>query len=119
MVKVKFIIDESVDFPVVKYLRNRGYDATAIAEDFPSLDDAEILKIAFKENRILVANDKDFGILVFKMNLKSHGIILFRLKDQSSKAKIKAIELIINNYYSKLLDNFIVVSERKVRIRKI
>ena len=119
MVKLKFIIDESVDFSVVNYFRNKGYNTTAIAEDFPSLDDTEILKIAFKENRILVANDKDFGTLVFKMNLKSHGIILFRLKDQSSKSKIKAIDLIINNYYGKLLDNFIVVSERKVRIRKI
>ena len=43
MVKLKFIIDESVDFSVVNYFRNKGYDTTAIAEDFPSLDDLKEL----------------------------------------------------------------------------
>ena len=119
MAKIKFVVDESVDFPVVKYLRDKEYDVISIAEDFPSLGDIEILKIAFKENRILLASDKDFGTLIFKINLKSRGLILFRLKDQSSKAKIKALELVITSYSNRLAGNFIVVSEGKVRIRKI
>ena len=119
MAKTKFIVDESVDFPVFKYLKKRGYDVSSIVEDFPSLDDVFILKKAFEENRILVTNDKDFGALIFKEKLKSKGVILFRLQDQSSKAKIKVLELVINNYSSKLLGNFIVVSESKVRIKKL
>lgn len=119
MSKIKFIVDESVDFPVVEYLRKKGYDVISIAKDFPSLEDIEILKRAFEENRILIANDKDFGTLVFKMNLKSCGILLFRLHDQSSKGKIRTVELVIKNYSKKLIGNFIVVSEGKVRIRRI
>lgn len=117
--KLKFLVDESVDFPVVKFLRGKGFDVTSIAEDYPSLEDVNILNTAFKENRILIANDKDFGYLIFKLKLKSRGVILLRLGDQSSKAKIKSLGIIIKNYGSRLLGNFIVVSERKVRIRKL
>ena len=117
--KIKFIVDESVDFSVVEFLRRKGFDVISIAEDYPSLKDINILNAAFKENRILVANDKDFGFLIFKLKIKSRGFILFRLHDQSSKAKIKTLDLAINNYSSKLFGNFVVVSERKVRIKKL
>lgn len=117
--EIKFIVDESVDFPVVKYLRNKGFDVASIVEDHPSLEDAEILKIAFEENRILVANDKDFGYLIFKLNLKSRGVVLFRLQDQSSATKIKAMGMVLKNYLDRLKDNFVVVTENRVRIKKI
>ncbi|MBI2541347.1 DUF5615 family PIN-like protein [Candidatus Woesearchaeota archaeon] len=119
MDKIKFIVDESVDFPVVDYLRGCGYNVISVAEDFPSLNDIEILKIALKENRILLVNDKDFGTLVFKEKLKARGVVLFRLWDQSSKAKIKALKTVIDNHGNKLSGSFTVISKDKVRIRKL
>ena len=79
----------------------------------------EILNSAFKESRIIITNDKDFGNLVFKQKLKSKGIILLRLHDQSSKAKIVAIENLLDNYLNKLSNNFVVVSPSGIRIRKL
>lgn len=119
MAKIKFMVDESVDFPVVRYLRNIGYNVASIAEDSPSIDDIHILERSFKENRILLVDDKDFGALIFKEKLSSRGLILFRLDDQSSKAKIKALERAIAEYSDKLSGNFIVVSENKIRVRKL
>lgn len=119
MSKTKFIIDENVDFPVTLYLRGKGYDVISIAEESPSLDDLEILKKAWNDKRVVITNDKDFGDLVFKHKLKSTGVILFRLQNQSSKAKIIALNVLLNNYSDKLKKYFIVVSESKVRIRKI
>ncbi|MEK6943000.1 MAG: DUF5615 family PIN-like protein [Nanoarchaeota archaeon] len=119
MAKIRFIVDENVDFPVVNYLRRKGYSTSSIAEDYPSLEDIKILKIAADEKRVLLTNDKDFGNLVFKEKLKSSGLILLRLGNQSSSAKINALEIIIKNYSDKLLGNFIVISEDKIRIRKI
>ena len=87
--KAKFLVDESVDFAIVIHLRNCNYDVTSIVEDYPSLEDIDILKIAYKEKRILLTNDKDFGSLIFKENLQSNGLILLRLENQSSKEKIK------------------------------
>lgn len=119
MTKTKFLVDESVDFPVVNYLRSLGYDVTSIAEDSPSLEDFLILERSFRENRVIIAEDKDFGTLIFKEKLKSKGLILFRLDDQSSKAKINVLKKLIPEYKYKLSGNFIVISENKIRIRKL
>jgi len=64
MAKPRFIVDESIDFPVVSYLKSKDYDTTSVVEDYRSLEDIVILKIAFEENRILITNDKDFGNLI-------------------------------------------------------
>lgn len=119
MAKIKFIVDESVDFPVVAYLREKGFDTSSVAENSPSLEDAEILKTAFKENRILITNDKDFGNLVFKENSKSKGIMLLRLWDQTSKAKVQILEKVLKEYGDRLSGSFVVVAENKLRIRKL
>ncbi|MAG08106.1 hypothetical protein CMO89_01430 [Candidatus Woesearchaeota archaeon] len=100
MTKIKLIVDECVDFPVVLYIRSKGYDVVSIAEKFPSLDDRDILKRAYEEDRIIITVDKDFGLLVFK-------------------EKIKLLNILINDYSDKLSGNFVVVTEDKVRIRKL
>lgn len=117
--KPRFLVDESVDFPVVLFLRNKGYDLTSIAEYSPSVEDIKILKRAYEQSRILLTNDKDFGYLVFKKKLKSKGLLLFRLKDQSSQAKIEVLRFILENYKERLQGNFIVATKNKIRIRKI
>ena len=117
--EIKFLVDENVDFPVVQFLRNEGFDVASVAEDYRSIDDASILKRAYEEKRIVVTNDKDFGNLVFELNLKAKGIILFRLEDQSSRAKIGALKMVLHAHREKLLDHFIVVTEGKIRIRRM
>ena len=119
MAAAKFLIDENVDFPVVLHLRQKGYDVTSIVELHPSLEDFLIMKMAFAQNRIIVTSDKDFGQLIFQNKLKSCGLILFRLGDQSSQAKIKVLDLLLDNYLDKLTGNFIVLSENKIRVRKL
>lgn len=117
--EIKFLVDENVDFPIVQFLRNEGFDVASVAEDCPSIDDVSILKKAYEEKRIVVTNDKDFGNLVFELNLKARGIILFRLEDQSSRAKISALKMVLCAHREKLLDHFIVVAEGKIRIRRM
>jgi predicted nuclease of predicted toxin-antitoxin system len=56
------------------------HDVTAIAHDYPgALADDEVLTIAVHEDRVVIANDKDFGELVVRRRLPHAGLILFRL----------------------------------------
>ena len=48
---LKFCVDESVDFPVVSFLRNKGFDIKSISEECPSLEDNKILNMALKEEK--------------------------------------------------------------------
>jgi hypothetical protein len=75
---VRFVADESCDFAVVRALRSAGHDVLAIAEVSPRVRDAEVLKRARDENRILLTEDTDFGELVYAEGLGSSGVVLFR-----------------------------------------
>ena len=104
---VSFLVDENVEFSVVRHLREKGYDAISIAEIYPSLDDLPILMMAAKEKRIIITSDKDFGNLIFREKLPSSGIVLFRMSDQSSRRKVEIVNLLLENYLNKLAGNFI------------
>jgi predicted nuclease of predicted toxin-antitoxin system len=60
---VRFLADESCDFAVVTALRTAGHDATAIVEINPGAEDEAVLARARSEARVLLTEDKDFGLL--------------------------------------------------------
>jgi predicted nuclease of predicted toxin-antitoxin system len=60
---VRFLADESCDFAVVTALRTAGDDATAIVEINPGAEDEAVLARARSEARVLLTEDKDFGLL--------------------------------------------------------
>ena len=60
-----FLADESCDFGVVRSLRTAGYEVTAIAEILPRADHKKVIKIALEKKNVLIAEDKNFGQLVY------------------------------------------------------
>lgn len=64
---MKLIADEGVDKPIVDALRNAGLDVRYIVESDQGADGDYILKLANKQKRILLTQDKDFGELVFRL----------------------------------------------------
>ena len=76
---MKFLIDESADTRVARPLRQRGLDVTTVAVDHAaSLDDIDVLAIAHREQRILIADDCDFGELIFRDRRPHAGVHYFR-----------------------------------------
>jgi predicted nuclease of predicted toxin-antitoxin system len=55
---MKFLIDESVEKPIVDWLRDQKYDVIYITEKSPAITDEEVIKVANSESRILITNDK-------------------------------------------------------------
>ena len=79
-----FLADESLEYRLVLFLRDLGYDIFSISEDSPSISDEEVLAKAYAEKRIVLTNDKDFGDLIFLNKLSHKGVVLFRLKADSA-----------------------------------
>lgn len=67
---------------------------------------------------MILTYDTDFGELVFRFSLKSHGVILLRLKGSSLTEKIDKTILAIREHETELENAFTVISENSVRIRK-
>lgn len=116
---MKFLADVNIEKRIIDYLKNKKYDVKWMLEDNISLTDTEILDIANNENRILITNDKDFGEIVFRQKLISSGIVLFRIRGQNIEKKVELFNKLLENNKKDLYKNFIVISERKIRIIKL
>lgn len=77
----------------------------------------EVLAIARREGRILITNDRDFGELIVRHRLAHAGVIFFRLRTQDPQAKLDRLADVLADY-SAQFDQFLVVTERRVRIRR-
>jgi predicted nuclease of predicted toxin-antitoxin system len=112
---IKFLADANIEKGIVEYLRTMQYDVKWVPEYNATLSDTQLLRIANKEKRILITNDKDFGELIFLQKKLTTGIILFRIKGQKTSAKIHLIKRIFQYFNEKLLHHFIVITSHKIR----
>lgn len=116
---MKFLVDENVGLSIINFLREQGFDTKSVSELYPSRDDIFIFKEAYRENRIIITNDKDFGYLIFKTELPPISVILLRFEDESISGILKAIKEALKLPKEKLLNHFIVLSENRIRIRSL
>ena len=114
---MKFLVDEAVEYSVVLFLRKLGYDTISVAEYFPGIEDQKILLFAYRENRIIITNDKDFGELIYKYQFPHKGVIFFRLMQEDSKSKVSRLNILLEKYKDRIRNSFIVIDETKVRFR--
>jgi predicted nuclease of predicted toxin-antitoxin system len=114
--KYQIVADESVDFRIVVQLRQIGLTVYAIVEQQPSIKDEEVLSIANENDALLITEDKDFGELVFRLQLPHRGILLIRIADVQKK--IASVVRTIAKYHAELLNKFSVINGNKLRIKE-
>ena len=115
---LKFLVDVGVGKSIEDFLTEHLYDIKSVRSIDPKMPDQNILKLASKEERIIITMDKDFGELVYQSKMNHSGIILLRLEDATAEEKLKVIMEILNNYSELLHDNFCVYQKRKFRIKE-
>jgi predicted nuclease of predicted toxin-antitoxin system len=113
---MNFVADESLDSPIIAALRNERHDVFSISESSPQIADEVVLKIANEQNRILLTADKDFGELVFRLQLVTSGIVLFRLPQLSNDEKVTLILRFVKEFGDRLPSSFCVITANKIRI---
>ncbi|MEK6852651.1 MAG: DUF5615 family PIN-like protein [Nanoarchaeota archaeon] len=116
---VKFLIDESSGRRLFNYLSTKGFDVEYVGDNMAGAVDKEILEYALINNKVIVTNDKDFGELIFKLKVKSSGVILLRLADDGFSSKVKYLDYLLSNFYEKIEGNFVTITEKNIRIRKL
>lgn len=114
----EIVADESVDYSIIKLLRESGFIVYSIGETTPSLTDIAVLKVAVKNNSLLITEDKDFGELVYRLNMKHCGILLIRLVEFNSVEKASLVLLAVKKHYNKLINTFSVLDNKRIRTRR-
>ena len=114
---MKFLVDESVEYRLVLFLRELSFDVVSVAEDFPAMRDEVILQWANKRKRVLITNDKVFGELIFHQGMDHCGVLLLRIDREDIKFKMSRLEKLLRQHRDNLENNFTVVTEKRVRVR--
>lgn len=116
---MRFLADENIHADLVEWLRSAGHDVTYAAEAMSGDTDEILLATARREKRILVTDDKDFGELVFHRKVASQGILLIRLSSPRIGDRLRRIQAVWTTIEAHLEGRFVVIGDKKVRIRPI
>ncbi len=117
MPKPKLLLDENIGGAVFRGLRDYGYDVVSILETSPGKADGEVLAQAYREKRIVVTLDRDFGSLIFRDSKRHVGVLFLRLTRETPEAILKIILKVLDHYGGALIGRFAVASESNIRMR--
>lgn len=53
---MSIVADESVDFGIVRILRQKGYHVISISKSFSGIEDDEVLEMAFQNKALLITD---------------------------------------------------------------
>ncbi|MDI6767530.1 MAG: DUF5615 family PIN-like protein [Bacteroidota bacterium] len=115
---MSFLVDECVGPSVANWLLNQNHQVFSIYDEARGMDDDSIIQKADMEDWILITCDKQFGEMIHRFQHSHRGVILFRLEDERANIKIETLEKLLKSYLNRLHDQFVVVSETKIRIIK-
>ena len=112
---MRFLVDECAGPNVAAWLREQDYEVFSDHEQSRGASDGSLIQKAFVENWILITNDKDFGEKVYRERHPHHGVIFLRLEDERAASKILVLKQLLAQYVKQLADQFIVVTEKRIR----
>lgn len=115
---MKFLVDESCDFVVVRALRQAGYDVLAVCEMAPSMADRDVIQLAGKGKRILITEDKDFGQIFYSFTGQEHTVILIRYPNNIRRKLAGDVVSLIKSYGKKITGCFVVIQPGRIRFSK-
>ncbi len=113
------LADENIAGEIMAWLRQQGCDVLHAAEQLAQEIDAVLLQVAEAEERLLITEDKDFGELVFRDRLNSHGVILLRMGKSAIAKRVERLKEVWAVVEANPQGRFIVITEKKVRVRPL
>ncbi len=107
--------DENLDPDVVAHLRRLGFDVLDVAEsDLRGGADADLLRLAAAQGRVVVTHDADFGTLAIHQGESMVGIIYLRPGHIDPQFTLETIEHVLRNDPD-LNPPFVLVAKRSGR----
>jgi len=112
---MRFLVDEGTGSSVAEWLRSQGHDVFSVSEEARGMNDDNVLQKAFTENWILITNDKDFGEKSYRDGCPHRGVIFMRLENERAANKIETLRRLLESYAERLPEQYVVVTDNRVR----
>ena len=112
---MRLLLDECVWKPAKTMLQELGYDVVSIS-DLSGMEDQDVLRLAYEQQRILITLDNDFGRLSVLEGLSHFGVV--RLVDVHALEQARLIMRIVEEYGEDLTKGGLVVAgAKRIRLR--
>jgi predicted nuclease of predicted toxin-antitoxin system len=118
MLYMKFLIDMGVGKKVEEWFKENGYDVKCVRDINIRSKDADILRLAVSEDRMIITMDKDFGELVYNPGMLHSGVLILRLENARGEDKVDIVERIVTGFSEKIENKFCVYQDGRLRIRE-
>jgi predicted nuclease of predicted toxin-antitoxin system len=115
---VRFLADESCDFAVVTALRTAGHDVSAVVEISPRAKDPAVLALARSEARVLLTEDKDFGLLAYAGGHETAGVVLIRFPSDVRSGLGDAAMSVVAELGERIRGAFVVIEPGRARVSR-
>jgi predicted nuclease of predicted toxin-antitoxin system len=114
---MKILADENCEREMVDGLGRAGHDVVTILDLAPSMDDEAVFKLAGDEDRILLTNDHDFGLIAEHAMARPPAVILMRLDRLSFPRRMEILLQTLAELSNDVSDQFIVLEPHQIRAR--
>jgi predicted nuclease of predicted toxin-antitoxin system len=114
---MKIFANENCEREMVNRLRAAGHDAVTILDMAPSIDDRAVFELARKEDRVLLTNDHDFGVIAEHSKSRPPAIVLMRLDRLSFRRRMEIFLQTFAELGNNLPGQFIVIEPHQIRGR--
>jgi len=118
---MKFLIDNSLSPRLAVALCADGHDAIHIREiGLASASDDRIFELAAEQDRIIIAQDTDFGTILALRSEHRPSLVLFRTRLKSVETMLPLLKLNLPAVKEDLLNGAVVVFEdTRIRVRSL
>ena len=115
---MRILADENIDRPIVSWLRAEGHDVVETSVVAMEAEDAELIAISRREQRILITCDRDIGRLIQSDSLPHPGVVYLRLRG-TGRHLWDAFSRIWPLIESSIAGHFVTVKNDQVRRRRL
>lgn len=118
---MRFLVDQPISWIVEQDLRSVGHDAIHVREiNMASSSDEEIVAVALEQQRAVVTQDTDYGMIVMSSGLTQPSIVLFRMRDGRPSSQSAILLRHLPDPGEALASGaIVVVDDAAIRIRKL
>ena len=114
---MRFLADENIPLAIVEWLQASGHDVVYAGQIAAGEKDVNWLTRTEADQRLVITSDKDFGELIFREQLNSHGVILLRLGRLTIPERLIRLQQVWGVIEANPQGRFIVITEHRVRVR--
>lgn len=118
---MRFLVDNSLSPRLARLLVEAGHDVIHVRDlGLGGADDATIFDAASHEQRVIIAQDTDFGTILATRQARLPSLILFRCGAKSTEAVLRLLSDNLSTVVPDLEAGAVVVIEdARIRVRRL